>query len=217
MKKYLIILLFAIVGNVNMRAQHGLWDIVAGAKGGIDYGNFTSLKGDAVVSPHVAGTLGIYFSEQWGMSMEIGYKHYGTRNVFMSPEEISLKYPTMGSDDVMFNSGRYDYSVSYVDVNYFAKYYMTKGLNLYGGFKMGRVINAYTKHNGVKTSLRKKVKTAAFSFPVGVEYEINNLTFDLRYEYNLQKLASSNSTRKMLGGAHVHGVTFTVGYLIQLM
>ena len=61
MKKYLIILLFAIVGNVNMWAQHGLWDIVAGAKGGIDYGNFTSLKGDAVVSPHVAGTLGIYF------------------------------------------------------------------------------------------------------------------------------------------------------------
>lgn len=217
MRRHLFVILLTFLGNIVAVAQHDTWDIVAGMKGGVDFGNYTRLKGDPKLTPHVAGTLGIYFSDQWGMSMEIGYKSYGTKDCYMSPEEISLKYPTMSAANVMFNAGRYDYSVSYVDINYFAKYYVLKGLNVYSGFKMGRVINASSKHNGIKTGIRKHLKTAAFSIPVGVEYEYNNVTFDVRYEYNLQKLASTNTARKMLGGAHAHGITCTVGYLIQLM
>jgi len=218
MKKFFATILLAVAGHMTVSAQHHVWDIVAGVKGGVDFGNFTTLKGDPTFSPHLAGTLGIYFSDKWGMNMEIGYKHYGTKDVYMSPEIITLNYPTMSASDIMFNAGNYDYSVSYVDVSYFAKYYVTNGLNLYGGFKMGRIINANSKHNGIETSLRKKhLKTAAFSFPVGVEYEMNNVTFDLRYEYNIQKLASSMVAHRMLGSAHAHGLTFTVGYLFQLI
>lgn len=217
MRRSFSVILLTILGNIAAMAQHDTWDIVAGVKGGVDFGNFTTLKGDPRLSPHVAGSLGIYFSDQWGMSMEIGYKSYGSKSCYVSPEEIALRYPTMSAASVMYNAGDYDYSVSYVDVNYFAKYYVTKGLNLYTGFKMGRLINASAKHYGFNNSLRKHLKTATFSFPVGVEYEYNNVTFDVRYEYNLQKLASSNAARKMLGSAHAHGVTVTVGYLIQLM
>lgn len=217
MKKILYTLLFCVFGVTSMMAQHNPWDISIGGKLGANYGTLTTLKGDAVITPCIAGTIEMSFSDKWGMAMEVGYKRYALKNVHMSAGEIADKYPDMSLSDVLSNAGDYDYSIDYIDMNYFIKYYTKYHLNLYSGIKMGRMLHGKVEHNSDNTSLRKKIHHGNFSFPIGVEYEYKNYTFDVRYEFGIQHLGITDKAKRMLGSARTSSLCFTVGYRFLLM
>ncbi|MBQ7472238.1 MAG: outer membrane beta-barrel protein [Prevotella sp.] len=217
MKKILYTLLLSIFGVMSMSAQHNPWDISLGGKLGANYGTLTTLKGDPVITPTIAATIEMSFSNKWGMAMEVGYKRYALKNVNMPAETIADKFPSMSLGDVIYNAGSYDYSIDYIDVNYFLKYYTKYNLNLYAGLKMGRMLHGKVEHKGENTSLRKNIHHGNFSVPIGAEYEYKNYTFDVRYEMGIQHLAIKEKAKKMLGSARTSSLTFTVGYRFQLM
>ncbi len=217
MKKILYTLLLIFGAMSSASAQHNPWDISCGGKVGATYSSLTTIGGDNVITPNVAGFIEISFTEKWGMALEVGYKRYAQRNVYMNADDISYRYPSMDLASVIANSGRYDYSVDYIDVNYFAKYYTKYNLNLYTGFKMGRMLHGKVEHAGDNTSLRKKIHHGNFSIPIGVEYEYKNYLIDLRYELGIQHMAITSNAKAMLGSARTSAISLTVGYRFLLM
>ena len=74
--------------------------------------------------------------------------------------------------------------LNYVNGPLVANYYVSEGLALKAGVQMGFLTSA----KGNDTDIKDRCKSTAFSIPVGISYEFENIVVDARYNIGVTKV-----------------------------
>ena len=223
MKKYFLILAMSVLSINTIQAQvdpnkphwHDPFDIYVGPKIGATYSQFTKVGGDPVIFGTAGGFVEVFFTDRFGMNVEMMYTHQGGKGLYHDV----VKQVTDAEGNVTnqsIHSGPYDYDLDYINTIYKLKYYFTKQISAFTGFHFGTFINAKSVFQGEKTNIRKHLHRQA-AIPVGVSYETEKLMIEACYNFPLRQLADKNSLAEtILGDARQNLFMLTVGYRIKV-
>ncbi len=193
-KKFLFSILFlsmsfsTVWGQVNPNEEHWRepFDIYVGPKVGVTYSNFTRLDNDPMIWPMIGGFVEVFFTDRFGMNVEMNFTHNGAKNVYHpNAQEVSKK------ENV--STGPYEYRLDYINTEYKLKYYFTKPLCAFAGFHFGTLINAKSEIDGQSTNIRKQLHRQA-SVLMGASYETDKFVVEGLYCFPMRRLASKNTT-----------------------
>lgn len=231
MKKLLVAIALGLISFSTIHAQvdpnkihwHDPFDIYVGPKIGATYSQFTKVGGDPVIFGTAGGFVEVFFTDRFGMNVEMMYTHQGGKGIY---HDVRMRtYAEDGSQvyqDV--HSGPYDYDLDYINTIYKLKYYFTKQISVFSGFHFGTFINAKSVFQGEKTNFRKYLHRQA-AIPIGVSFETEKLMIEACYNFPLRQLANRNQwvneekgikVEDILGNAKQNLFMLTVGYKIKV-
>ena len=191
------------------------FDIYVGPKVGVSYSQFSIVGGDPVIFGCAGGFVEVFFTDHFGMNVEMLYTHQGGSGIYHNTEQ-TFQNEDGTTRTEMVNSGPYDYNLDYINTIYKLKYYFTKEISVFTGFHLGTFINAKSKFEGNKTNIRKYLHRQA-SIPFGVSYETEKLMFEACYNMPIRQLANKNSlAEKIMSNAKQHLFLLTVGYKFRM-
>ncbi len=158
--KKLFLAAFAVFAFATVNAQEITW----GAKGGVNFSNFTGdANTDAITSFYVGGLADINISEKFHVQPEVLFSMEGAE----------------GANGA-------DAGVSFLRVPVMAKYYVADGLNLQAGPSFGFKV-------GADDAIDNAVKSFDFGLGAGAAYELESgLFFDARYTFGLTDFSDVN-------------------------
>lgn len=182
---------------------HTPWDLYVAPKLGLSVSNLTSQNGK------------LSFGINGGAYME----------VFILPElaiDLELTYSQQGANDVPHSSAsgyrEYDFMLGYINTTYLCRWYPIKErpLSIYSGLHLARLIKAKGRAGGGKHDIYDDLHHGDVAIPIGASYEWKQWQADLRYNFFIKSIASSQPAKSVLDNARNSMIDLTVAYKIQL-
>ncbi len=213
MRKAILAALLALItltAGAQKKSQITEWDIYAGPMVGVNYSTLTSLKGNWQPGPVVGGFVEVYVTPQFSINVSASWSHVGTNHANASDSIIIKNYVP----------GSYSYQIDYINTVYMAKYHFNDTWAIEAGLNMGYEFTATRQRQGnsTKYNIEDHIHQGSFSIPVGVSYTINNKwQIDGTISCQVNKLATGNVGKRLLGNSRVMGAQVTVGYRFQCM
>lgn len=200
---------------------HDPFDIVFGPTVGVAASNMTEYDGSYKFSPVFGGFIQTYFCNHFGMSFELNYSREGTRDAwanFLTDEELAI---TNSEGEVIGHRerGPYNYDLDYINMIYKLRYYPTRRLNMYLGFKFGVHVNASCTLDGKSNDIKSSLRRRAGHIIGGFGYELDKLNIEGYYCFPISHLRKSDSEagKRALRDAKENVFMLTVGYRIKLL
>ncbi len=212
MKRILISLLL-VVSVSALHAQewrdenryHDPFDMYVGPTLGVAASNMTEYDGKYKFGFIAGAYIQTYFCNHFGMSFELNFAQEGTRDAWQTFE------PTRAG-------GPYNYTMTYLNTIYKLRYYPTRRLNAFVGFKFGVHIHASCTLDGQKTNINGALRKRAGHLVGGFGYELDKLNIEAYYCLPLIHLrkADSEAGLRALRDAKENVFMLTLGYRIKL-
>ena len=209
MKKFILLAMMMVAAVSNVSAQqHNLWELWAMPKVGAAASNFTTHGGDWMFGPRAGGDAEVFFNNHLSLTFDIHYSRIGSKNVY-SP------YTSKSGETV--NSGPYNYHLDVLNTQYLGKYYIANGIALFTGIHLARILNAKYTFDGRKEGFKDEIHRGLVSIPAGIAVSVGRLQLEAQYDFSLNKLPKSAKAKSILGQTHMHTVSVTLGYRINVL
>ena len=168
------------------------FDIYIGPKIGVSYSNFTRVDNDPMIWPTIGGFVEVFFTDHFGMNVEMNFSHNGAKNVYHpNALEVTQKYHP-DADVSNISTGPYEYRLNYINTEYKLKYYFTRPICAFAGFHFGTLISAKSEVGGQSTNIRKQLHRQA-SVLMGASYETDQFVVEGLYCFPMRRLADKGT------------------------
>lgn len=204
----LALMLVATISTVSAQ-QHNLWELWATPKVGAAYSNFTTNGGKWLIGPRVGGDAEVFFNNHVSLTFDIHYSRIGSKNAF---------YPLEDSETgKLVNSGPYNYHMDVLNTQYLGKYYIANGIALFTGIHLARILNAKYDFDGSSHAFKEQIHRGLVSIPAGLALSFGRLQLEAQYDFSLNKVPKTAKAKSILGNCHMHTVSLTLGYRINVL
>ena len=198
MKKFMMIAAM-VVASLNVSAQSFFIKPMAG-------GTVTTMTGDVEkdlkmkVGFTAGAELGYHFNDLFALTAGALYTQQGGK--------ISIEATETATGE------KYNKSLDYLNVPILANVYVLPGLALKAGAQFGFLLNAKEGDHDVKDLYKK----STLSIPVGLSYEFEETSVDLRYNIGLSNLVNSDYDYSTYSDPKIRNcvIMLTIGYKITL-
>ncbi len=209
MKKFILMamMMVATISNVNAQ-KHNLWELWATPKVGAAASNFSTHGGDWMFGPRAGADAEVFFNNRVSLTFDIHYSRIGSKNVF-------TPYTTQSGEQQ--TSGPYNYHMDVLNTQYLGKYYIANGVALFTGIHLARLLNAKYDFDGSKSDFKDQLHRGLVSIPAGVAINIGRLQLEAQYDFSLNKVPKTAKAKSILGQCHMHTVSVTLGYRINVL
>lgn len=190
--------------NTHPTGVHQPWDLYVAPKVGLAVSNLTSMNSKVKFGVTAGGYIEVFLLPSLAVDMEITYSRQGA-------EDVPRSSPTTGYRE-------HDFALDYINTTYLCRWYPMKKrpLSVYTGLHMARLVNARRKVDGESHGIYDDLHHGDFAIPVGASYEWKQWQADVRYNFFVRSIASSNDAKNFLDNARNAMIDVTLAYKIQI-